>query len=180
MDDSVQVNMGNVGYRVNDEMVIKKNLENGFVEQLSCGDTIETNPKKEFLFHQSDPINKKEVNMHYVLEGFGNPNIALPYLKNKRPIGLDIVTQKLLLSLTKRYILENNNTFVRYRRVNDDTVLLLPLLRKYSYKDMMSLIQSYGCNPTLPSYMTDLFLGQNEDVKTLTRVADVYRKNTNL
>jgi hypothetical protein len=45
---------------------------------------------------------------------------------------------------------------------------------------MMSLIQSYGYNTTIPDDLIHLYNGQDEEAKTLKRVADVYRNNTKL
>ena len=177
--ESFIANMGDVSYKVREELVLREYMINGFKEQLSCTDTIEANPKKTFNYHQVDPLNRRIIDMHYFIDGYGNPNIALPYLKNKNPKAIELTTQKHIIPTTRQYTLDNN-TYYRYKRINDETIMLLELLKKYSAEEMMELIQSYGCNTRIPNDMIELYFGENKDVKTLRKVADTYRKNTQL
>lgn len=178
-DDSYSVNKLTSSYKVKDDMVVRENKYNLFKEQLSCIDTIESSPKKSFNYHQVDPLNRVVIDMHYIIDGYGDPNIALPYLKNKKPSAIEITTQKHIIPKTKDYVL-SDDTYYRYKRLNNDAVLLLSILKKYPYEDMMNLIQSYGYNTTIPDDLIHLYNGQDEEAKTLKRVADVYRNNTKL
>ena len=117
--------------------------------------------------------------MHYIVDGYANPDVALPYLRRKIPKAIEITTQKFIIPKTREFILENDE-YTRFHRVNDDTVLLLSLLKKYHYKDMFEMIESFGFNDRIPEDMIKLYQGENEDVKRLKKVADTYRKNTNL
>ena len=172
------LNTGDMAYKIGDNIALIENQKTLYKQQLVCRETVGTIVKNNFTYHQLDPLNKRDVNIHYIFSN--NPDYVLPYLKNRIPDAVDIKTQVAFLQLIKKYVLIQGEEYYRYARLNNDTIFALELLKHYSPKEMNELIQSMGFYTTIPDEMIQLFNGQHEQVKTMKRVTDIYRENTKL
>ena len=176
--DSFALNLGDFAYRRdNDGVSVIENQINGFKEQLSCDQTIETNPKTSFNYSQIDPLNRRSVYYHYIVNHFSNPDVVLPYLKDKWP---DQITYIHGLFNLKKSLVLNDRYYFRYIRCNDDTIILNFLLRYYLASSVLDYYQSLGFNRGVSDEMVEFYKDKNENVKTLKKVTDEYRKNTGI
>ena len=177
-DNSFALNLGDIAYRFdNDGAVVLEDQNNGYKQQLSCNPTIESNPKVSFNYSQIDPCNKRSLYLHYVVNGYNDPNVALPYLKNKN--ANEVTYLHGILSMRRSHAL-NDKYYYRYVRYNDDTIILLPIVKHYTTEELMDYYQSLGFNPGVTDEMVELYTNRNKKVKTLKKVTDEYRKNTGI
>ena len=159
--------------------LLKENQLNLFKESLVLYQSIESEPKTTLNFSQIDPINKRDVYMHYRLEGYGDPTVALNYIGNRVPMEIVIDKYPFFIDFEKRYA-NCDGHFYRYLRVNDDIIRALPFLKNYSYESLMDYIQSMGFNTTIPKELVDVYKNENSEIKVLKKVTQEYKKNTRL
>lgn len=159
--------------------ILRESQLNGFRESLVLYKSIESEPKVTLNFSQVDPINRRDVYMHYRLEGYENPLVTLNYMHNRVPIEVVIDKYPLILEHEKRYAYCDRR-YYRYLRVNDDIIRALPFLKNYSYEALMDYIQSMGFNTTIPKELVDVYKNENSEIKVLKKVTEEYKKNTRL
>ena len=177
--ESFMLNTGDLAFKIVNDGVLLENEINLYKQQLLLMETDEAEPKKYFCYHQLDPINGRDVTLNYLDQGHLNPTDILPYLSTKNPKCIDIAQRKLILEHTKRFVLEADR-YYRYLRLNREGIMLLSTLRNYDVNSMNQWIESLGFNTTVPREMIELYRGENQEVKTMKRVTDIYKENTKL
>ena len=159
-----------------DEYICKRNINSNFQETF-YGDKTEGEIEKEyFVYEQVDPFNKRDLIMHYYVSDLCDPQLALPYINNRYP---DLVT----LNKYKLFL----NRYKTYSLVDKAYVRLINLFNNFIYSGikidrdyLLQMFSQYGFNRSVPDELIDIYKGDNEDIKSLHRVTNAYKKNTRL
>ena len=174
--DNYTLQIDDTVYRVaNNGIVATENTKSKFKQQLLCTDTIETNPIKNYMYGQMDSLNRRALYTRYLINNNQDYRYVLPYLSSKTPN--DVTYVHGIIPVHNSRVLVDDK-YYKYVRFNNDTVVLLPFQEGITVSDLNDYYQSLGFNTSVPQEMIDLYSGNNKKVKTLKRVADIYRKNT--
>ena len=156
--------------------VVHQDLNHNFEQLLMLYETICSDPHMMYSYIQTNNVTHRRLGMSYELPKRNDYDQALLFLNNRYP---NEVTYMHSIVPLARHMVNIENKFYKYIRLNNDMIMPIPFARPNNADELFDYYQSLGFDTSIPDNMIELYQGNNQCVKTLKKVTDIYRKNTN-
>jgi hypothetical protein len=164
----------------NDGHVTHYDSATGYTEELL--DTFnDDDPNPSIIYRQSFQLSPKNYNalvMNYPINGFKDPKVTVNYLHNKTPNYISF--DKILFgkSFSKTYVLnENDNLYHRVTPQINGYRVYVPFVQPSTKDGLIKIINSRGFRSNPSDDVIELYRNDNNYVKTIKKVADMYKEN---